>query len=49
MTMAGRKHRNLKKIIFNIVSIIERDILPCGPPVRMGRVEIWKKVGGTMI
>lgn len=35
--------------IFNIVYIIERVAHPCGSPIKMGRVKLWRKVGGTKV
>lgn len=40
---------NLFYFIFNIVYIAERDTHPCGSPISMGKVEVWKNVGGTNI
>lgn len=32
--------------IFNVY-IVKKDACVCGPVIRVGRVEAWRKVGGT--
>lgn len=38
---------NNNKFIFDDIYIVKRDTCPCGPPVRMGKVEKWRKVDET--
>lgn len=33
----------------NIISIVEKNVCPLGPLIRVGRVMVWRKEGGTNV
>lgn len=34
---------------FNVVNIVEKDVCPCRPLIKVGRVEVWRKKSRTNV